>query len=364
MESIVALLKKFCPMDMMFHIKYRKKLRQQEKLNIHSTRPKIYFLDAPDYGNIGDQAIAYAIRTFADRYLLEYQFVEVLQDEVAAYINDLKETVTGQDVIFLTGGGNMGNVYCIYEATRRFVIRNFPDNPVIVFPQTIEYTGDMFGALSRKMSQRVYGAHKKLVLIAREQFSYEKMLQLYPKNQVMLCPDMVLGLQVDTQAAERRGIGVCLRDDRESALTELERACILEKLSAMNRSIHPISTATEESGITQRNRKQIVLEKIHEISTFELFVTDRLHGMIFAILARTPCVVFQNSNLKITGVYEWVKNLPYVKLVRTIDEFETVVEEVLAAENRSVVDVSYGNIVAAIRELSYGENRRMKETHP
>ena len=36
--------------------------------------------------------------------------------------------------------------------------------------------------------------------------------------------------------------------------------------------------------------------------------------MIFALLSKTPCLVFQNKSPKIIGVYEWIKNVDYIRL--------------------------------------------------
>ena len=35
--------------------------------------------------------------------------------------------------------------------------------------------------------------------------------------------------------------------------------------------------------------------------------------MIFALLTGTPCIVFNNSNYKIKGVYKWIEKINYIK---------------------------------------------------
>ena len=46
-----------------------------------------------------------------------------------------------------------------------------------------------------------------------------------------------------------------------------------------------------------------------------MVITDRLHGMIIAALANTPCLAFDNLSKKVSGVNAWIKNLDYVKCV-------------------------------------------------
>ena len=36
--------------------------------------------------------------------------------------------------------------------------------------------------------------------------------------------------------------------------------------------------------------------------------------MIFAYLTKTPCLVLENKSYKIRGVYEWLKDIDYIKL--------------------------------------------------
>src|SRR5690606_10737992 len=49
-------------------------------------------------------------------------------------------------------------------------------------------------------------------------------------------------------------------------------------------------------------------------------ITDRLHGMIFCAITKTPCVVLPNSNHKISGTYyNWLSDLEYIQF---IEDFE------------------------------------------
>ena len=42
--------------------------------------------------------------------------------------------------------------------------------------------------------------------------------------------------------------------------------------------------------------------------------------MAFAALTETPCVVFSNYNHKVKGTYQWLKHLPYIKYVESVDK--------------------------------------------
>ena len=324
-EKLVKAAKNMIPLELLFSMKYRSKLRQKKELNIPTENYRIFLLDSPHYGNIGDQAIAYAIQKFAHTYFTDYSFVDIQQEELAHYLDELKKHITPDDVIFLVGGGNMGNIYKIYEATRRIVLREFPNNKIVIFPQTVEYTKDIFGKLSERRARRVYNKHNSIILMAREETSYQKMQSMYPHCKVVLCPDIALLLDVDLDSGNRNGIGVCLRDDRERRLTSDDRKEIFESLSSTKKEIREITTSIDISYITSAMREEIVLSKIKEIAGCELLITDRLHAMIFAAVSKTPCIAFNNTNKKIEGVFKWLSNRSYIRLVNTVDEFHDAV---------------------------------------
>lgn len=334
-ESLAKAAKNIIPLDLLYFMKYHSKLRQKKELHIPVNGRRIFLLDSPHYGNIGDQAIAYAIQKFARTYFPDYSFIDIQQENLPHYIEELKKCIMPDDIIFLVGGGNMGNIYKIYEATRRIVIKEFPNNKIVIFPQTMEYTKGIFGKLSAKRSRKFYNKHKSIIILAREETSYRKIQSLYPCCKVILCPDIVLSLKVKIDSEKRNGIGVCLRDDREQRLTQNDRTEILQSLSATKKPIYKITTTADIEYIKSDMREEIVLSKIGEIAKFELLITDRLHAMIFAAVSKTPCIAFNNTNKKIAGVYKWISHRSYIRLVNNMDEFHNA----LTSMNNAQADI-------------------------
>ena len=66
-----------------------------------------------------------------------------------------------------------------------------------------------------------------------------------------------------------------------------------------------------------------------EFASAELVVTDRLHGMIFATITGTPCLVFSNNNHKVSESYKWIHSLPYIKFIKTAEEAISFIPELL-----------------------------------
>ena len=351
---MIRLIKSFIPMSLLFKIKYIRNFTNQQSLKVRNSK-KIFFLDSPDYGNIGDQAIALAIKEFAGKNFPDYEFVEILQKDVSKHIKSLKKQISKNDIIFLTGGGNMGNVYKIYEATRRFVIQSFPSNKIIVFPQTIDYTDDLFGKISLKHSKKIYNTHKALTLCAREKESYKKMKAFYPNANIILCPDIVLYLTVDMNLEKSEKVALCLRDDCERVLTESDAKKLINILNKENVIVENITTSTTFQEITSKNRENIVINKIRERSKYRFVVTDRLHAMIFCIVSHTPCIVFNNSNGKVKGVYELLGNSSYVKYVNNIEEVYSAVCEcnniINNKKNKLTTTYKYDELIKEIRKV-------------
>ena len=135
----ISFIKNLIPLNLFFWLKYRNEFKNSKSINSSSSK-RIYYLDSPEYGNLGDQAIALAIREFAKKQFPSYEFIEILQKDLPFYIGSLKKNIRNDDLIFLTGGGNMGNLYRTYEAARRFVIKKFPNIHIVVFPQIHQMT--------------------------------------------------------------------------------------------------------------------------------------------------------------------------------------------------------------------------------
>ena len=313
-------LKHILPIEVNYALKHLKDGFQQSEAdcdtNALSSDKRVFFLDAPAYGNIGDQAIALGMETFVADVLPDYRQIEITEDKLPSTIKWLKKTIRANDIICLTGGGNMGEMYQRYESVRRLVIRNFPNNPIIIFPQTFDYGESKYAAWELKRAEKEYGAVKRLVLCARDEESFSQMKVHFLKAKVIFCPDIALYLDYRNKYETTEDIGICLRDDKERVLAEEQHKQISELypkanyLTTMNESDLPI---------TWKNRRIVVERKLEEFGTKRLILTDRLHGVIFAFITNTPCVAFPNSNGKVKRVCSYLSDKGNVRFSREVD---------------------------------------------
>ena len=222
----------------------------------------------------------------------------------------------------------MGNQWPEEELFRHKLIKDFPNNPIIIFPQTIFYLNGKNDGIKEK-SIKLYNNHPNLTLVAREQKSFEIMKELYPNCKVLLVPDIVLSSYKNdfgVTASERNGILLCLRSDAERKINDSETDKIIEYLNNQKLDFRKTDMYSD-CEVTKENRTECVRKKMQEFCGAKLVITDRLHGMIFAAISETPAIVIGNYNHKVRSSFEWIKSLPYIKYADSVDKVLTEIEQ-------------------------------------
>lgn len=296
---------------------------------------KAYILGTPSHDNVGDSAIVAAEIAFLRQ--CGFSADRIIEIPVERFKNDQKQIcrvlASKRDLLFWHGGGNMGDQWYEEELFRREIFKALPHNRILMFPQTLYYLTNEQSRVHEELSVEVYDGREGLTLIAREQPSYERMKTLYPHTEILLTPDIVLSTTAATYgvaACERRGVLLCLRGDLERAIDAEETARLhayLKGYACRETDMYAGITVTPE------NRLECIRKKMEEFASSELVITDRLHGMVFAAITGTPCVVFSNNNHKVHGTYSWICHLPYIRYVDTAQQAENVIPELLQMKN-------------------------------
>lgn len=313
--------------------KYRKKIELAIYLSFPSGR-KVLIPGTPEHQNLGDSAIVIAEKKFLEKCGISANRIkEISFSEYYQYRNLLRRLIRSNMIIAQLGGGNMGDQWIEEEKLHRQLLIDFPENKEIIFPQTIFYTAADSG--EKQKSIKYYNGRKKLWLFAREKKSYDLMKKIYPNTHISLVPDIVLSASMDTFGAKkqkRENILLCLRNDAEKALGQ-KKIDFIKKFLKTNGYSYRSTDMYADCKITKANRNDFVRNKMEEFASAKLVITDRLHGMIFAALTGTPCIVFGNYNYKVEGTYEWIRYLPYICFVRSVNEMEKVFPELMKMES-------------------------------
>lgn len=270
------------------------------EINDLRQRKKAIMLATAEHQNIGDSAI-----TLAEQQLLSSQFPDYYQVEISTYEYAKKEAylhaiVNPQDILFLNGGGNIGDVYPEEEQFHQTIVEQFPNNRIIVFPQTISFR-HLDGKTLRD-SQRVYNGHRDLTMYLRGRESLEFARTYFPNVKSVLMPDVVHLLQTE-YSFPRSGALMCIREDGESSLDEVQREMLCSLVEKMFQNVEHTTNIHPED-VTRDIRGLVVRQELMRFAKHQVVITDRLHGMIFAVITGTPCVVLSSFNQKIREYYE------------------------------------------------------------
>jgi Exopolysaccharide biosynthesis protein len=288
-------------------------LFKKKKLESKSLDNTVLVMLAADYNNLGDIAITYAQKRFLKNVYKNKDIIEIpVNDTVKVYL-DMKKKITPNTVITIIGGGNTGDKYELIERYRRFIIRHFKTNKIIIFPQTIDFSKTKYGKHSLSKSMRDYSKNSKLLICARESKSESIYKKLF-KNKITLIPDIVFSLSFN-HSKKRSGVLFLMRDDGEKSIKDSDEQELIEAVSRKYNNTSISDTCVKN--FDYKNRYKLLFKKIHEISSKKVVITDRLHGMIFSYITNTPCIVLQNNNHKILMTYnDWLSKCNFIKLIQ------------------------------------------------
>lgn len=338
----------FIPFQIKLQVLYFLSKRSLPEFNKYKGVRKVIVFLAADYGNLGDIAITYAQTKYLENHYIGYKVLELPISQTLNKLKALKHVCSRKDIITIVGGGNMGDLYDQIELFRQLVVRQFPENKIISFPQTVDFSQTVNGQKALRKAIRVYSMHLDLILMAREEKSYQDMMMYFPKNKVVLSPDVVMTLDCTTSTLKRKGITLCLRKDNEKLLASNEQEELLHYIHSAFSDVYEYDTHIG-SGHFPVNKRIIELNKIWlQFSSSEWVVTDRLHGMIFCFITGTSAIVLPNSNHKVKMCYEWIKDCGYIYLVENYSL--NAVTEILNSKCRSKSFTSVsGKIINAFK---------------
>lgn len=325
-----------------FRIKYSLLLFLQQfkefnffkNVSIDKSKKRAYIFLAADYGNLGDVAITYAQTEYL-RNNSKYQVIEIPISKSLEGLWFVKRHINPGDVVTTVGGGNMGDLYDQIEYIRQLVVRFFPKNKIISFPQTFDYSETTQGKKALQSARKVYNAHKDFTIIGREQTSFDLMTTNFPNANVILTPDIVLSLKELHPEQVRNGVVICMRKDAEKALTPEQNEFVIQAATDHFGEVSYYDTHIGKNNLSVADR----LSELHKIwnkfRSAELVITDRLHGMIFCYITNTPCLVFQNNNHKVKETHRWIQNAEYITLLPVFSK-EVVVSYFVSQKYKKV----------------------------
>lgn len=303
------------------------KLRERIQVTLSPIINNDYvYLDLPYHGNIGDTLIWEGTREFLKS--LPYRCLYYSNKDSFRY-RELGKNV----IILLHGGGNFGDLYRQHSEFRKKIIELYPENKVIVLPQTIYYEDMNLLADDADF----YSSHSNVTICAREQYSYD-FISEYFRNRVLLVPDMAFFLDLSKYKipADEGRVLYLKRTDKElitddgkgipdnaethdwptyetqfKEFDKVERFCYrINKALSMFHANEKLTARIEDWKRNFYYRRTYVQMGISFLAPYHTIYTTRLHVLILGVLLDKNIYLINNSSGKVINFYNtWLKKL-------------------------------------------------------
>lgn len=329
------IINKLIGLENLNKLQYKLSFIYNNKFKSLKNKKKIFYMLVPTHGNLGDQAIAYASKYFLKNNFKNYEVVEINMEETYKYSKAIKNSMNNDDLIFLHGGGNMGNHYIREEEARRHIIDKFKNNRIISFTQTIYFSDDNEGKNELNKTKKIYNSHPNLTIIAREDKSYDVMKSEFSNINIVKCPDIVFYLnnKLELNDLKREKIMTCLRKDKETYVDLDSKQKFINSIKSNYANVIISDTVINKS-VYKEERESTLLKLWKEFYQSKVVITDRLHGMIFCAITKTPCIVTRSLDHKVIESYKWIKDLNYIRMVDELNFYhiKPIIEELSSLE--------------------------------
>lgn len=296
-------------------------------------------LDNPYHGNIGDVLIWEGERTF-----LSSVKHKCLRSSSNSWWGNFLHPET---VILFQGGGNFGDLYRSSQDFRLRIIERFPNNRIIMFPQSVWYEDK---SLIEKDAE-IMARHSDLTLCARDKWSYDFLKEHFGKNKILLVPDMAFYISDDildryrNQEVPNKRLYLRRIDkefDSSTALNMLGNVDIhdwptLERIPScfwllfkMKSLSYRLSVDSFSCNILNRLmdiyvdkfsfRLYMIDQGCRFMAPYEHVITTRLHALILSVLLHKPIEFVDNTTHKVSAYADtWLRDLESVYAFRSHD---------------------------------------------
>lgn len=281
-------------------------------------------LNVPYHANIGDSLIWQGELDFLARLGVAPRYWSSTEDFDPTQIGP-------GSTILLQGGGNFGDLWRGNQDFRLSVTQAFPDNPIVMFPQSLHYQD------RRRLESDadILNRHPDVTLCWREDRSFAIAQRFFGRCHSLLVPDMALCIDTTLlrqwERATVAGSSVFVRRlDQEFRSGEPYGVVP----AAATVSDWPGFDPPDPMGVRARRlarerndaagpyafdvlRPHLLQVGVEFLSQYETVYSTRLHAAILGILLGKDVRLFRNSYAKNQAVYEtWLRGMDHLTLVR------------------------------------------------
>lgn len=292
--------------------------------NRENKKTFIFYLGITAHSNLGDMGQYYCIHNWILENYPNHQLVEIEADTVTDsrfnFIEMFKKAYRQEDIIIFQSGYTTQDLGGCHEYMHRLIIDNIPNANILMMPQTIYFKEEK----NKIRTANSYNQAHHMLFLARDFISYKMAKEMFPNITVKAYPDIVTTLigKYNFQL-ERKGICLCLRNDGEKLYTSKELSDLQTKIGNLS-SVTVTDTTISQSFKKIRSKLQYYIEnQIKEFAHYEMVITDRYHGTIYALAANTPVIILKTTDHKVITGADWFKGI--------YDEYVYVADDLIQA---------------------------------
>lgn len=302
-------------------------------------------LDWPDYSNVGDSAIWLGTSSALTRASGR---PPSLVTRLGRFPDTLDRDLP-EGSIFLTGGGNFGDVWTDCQERRIALLERLPGRTIVQLSQSVFFADPK----AADATARAIEAHGRFTLVVRDRRSFDWASARFACP-VVLAPDMAFALGPISAPVSPREDVICLaRGDRErrpdfDALRDLApfgpvvdwpgepRHSFDRLLSSMARRLADLSATgmAMVERVYHARAESRLRHGLEILARGDCVVTDRLHGHILSVLMGKPHLVYDNSYGKIGDYIETWPGDGTTTRARDAAEVRRILEERAAETGR------------------------------
>lgn len=269
-------------------------------LNVIPVNSEIVFLEYPVYSNIGDMLIMKGTeKFFTENNIRVNKKYNILDFNI--------KSISSSEILVLSGGGNFGDLYPAHQKFREKVIKAFPNNRIVILPQSIHYDNDS----NLHKTASIFSSHNDLHVFLRD-YNSLGIARQYFRCKVYLAPDMAHQLYPITNSNMGNGLLGLIRTDGElDSKQEIDKnrynkitdwPQLLSKLNYITirifRNLSMLSAKLKFINVYPlwTIYKDFLIKKAIKLyNKYDEVETSRLHGFILACLMDKKAFLFDNS---------------------------------------------------------------------
>ena len=265
-----------------------------------SSEKKIIWLGAfpPMHSNMGDHAQTLAVEQYFNKEFPDYRLIGLNRNQISlSRLKKISLTLGKDDLVFIHSSGDFGSKYHDLEKSycklRKDIIRIFYNNKVINLPTTVYYENNERGKEILEEDTLFY-KNNNITILARESVS-SKFLSCNFECNSRFFPDFVFYFKPRITHKPRRGALFLLRSDNESGLSYQDRNKTIDMVRQYTELVHDRDILKSAIPVIDMIRERYIESICRIYQHYEFVITDRMHGMIIAVITNTPCIALNGG---------------------------------------------------------------------